>query len=409
MTRPTPPIPADADLRPLPFMPLHVAKLRDSDLAAECEPEACWYAVLLWCASWHQLPAGSLPDNDTVLCKLIGLGRDLKTWRTHREQALRGWYKCSDGRMYHDVVAAEVVKAWKGRLEQAHRTECARVKKANQRNGTELPAPTFEEFLAGRAPVTQVALSQGTLDLVPEDATVSPEGHDDLSPRTNGNVPRENPSKGERQGEGEREREGLKNIQQALDSPKAPADVATPKADPFDLTGSADRFARLAGIPHTQPGAIAQNVAVIREWNTDGIDLDTILVPIIERFRLDKPDQRVSTLRFFDQSVRAAVAAAEAKRSKGRTGFVPKSGVKVAPLKVKDEDAKGLAEIRRAFGQIVDLAPDKVALSVTNDGETLLVTARSQFVASKVRGDHWKLITSAATAAGLVDVEVRAQ
>lgn len=408
MTRPTPPIPADADLRPLPFMPLHVAKLRDSDLAAECEPEACWYAVLLWCASWHQLPAGSLPDNDTVLCKLIGLGRDLKTWRASREQALRGWYECSDGRLYHDVVAAEVVKAWRGRMEQAHRTECARIKKANQRNGTELPTPTFEEFLAGRAPATQLALSQGKLDLVPEDTDKRPEGHGDTSPRTSGNVPRENPSKGERQGEREREGERLDIQQQPLDSAKPPADVATPKVDPFDLTASADRFARLAGIPHTQPGAIAQNVAVIREWNTDGIDLDTILVPIIERFRLDKPDQRVSTLRFFDQSVRAAVAAAEVKRGKSG-GYVAKPGKAVDPLKAKDEDATPVTVARSAFGKIADLGPDKVALSLANDGSTLLVTARSQFVAAKVRGDHWKTVTAAASLAGLIDVEVRAQ
>ena len=42
----------DADLQDFPFMPLHVARLRDSDLAAEGDPEGCWYAVLLWAAGW---------------------------------------------------------------------------------------------------------------------------------------------------------------------------------------------------------------------------------------------------------------------------------------------------------------------------------------------------------------------
>lgn len=140
--------PPESDLQDFPFMPLHVARLRDSDLAAEEKPEACWYAVLLWAASWHQLPAGSLPDNDAILARLIGLGRDLRTFRRHKAAAMRGFAICDDGRLYHPVVAEQVIAAWNSKLQQRWRTECARVKKANQRNGTELPQPTFEEFLS---------------------------------------------------------------------------------------------------------------------------------------------------------------------------------------------------------------------------------------------------------------------
>lgn len=146
-------------------MPLQVARLRDSDLAAEAHPEACWYAVLLWAASWHQLPAGSLPDNETVLARLCGLGRDLKTFRKHRRDALRGFVLCSDGRLYHPVVAEQVREAWESKRQQRWRTECARIKKQNQRNGTELPVPTFEEFVSGVVP----ALSSGTTGNVPRD------------------------------------------------------------------------------------------------------------------------------------------------------------------------------------------------------------------------------------------------
>lgn len=108
--------PPDCDLQAFPFMPLHVARLRDSDLAAEEEPEACWYAVLLWAASWHQIPAASLPDNDTVLMRLVGLGRDQKTWNRCRAGALRGFVKCTDGRLYHPVVAEAALESWKGRV-----------------------------------------------------------------------------------------------------------------------------------------------------------------------------------------------------------------------------------------------------------------------------------------------------
>ncbi|WP_242183251.1 HNH endonuclease [Sphingomonas sp. CARO-RG-8B-R24-01] len=107
---------ADADLQDFPFMPLHVARLRDSDLAAEAHPEACWYAVLLWSASWHQVPAGSLPAGEAVLARLCGLGRDVKTFRRHRDDAMRGWIECSDGRLYHPVVAEQVNSAWSEKL-----------------------------------------------------------------------------------------------------------------------------------------------------------------------------------------------------------------------------------------------------------------------------------------------------
>lgn len=165
--------PSDSDLQDFPFMPLHVARLRDSDLAAEATPDACWYAVLLWAVAWHQLPAGSLPDNDPILTKLIGLGRDVKTFRKHRDGALRGFVKCSDGRLYHPVVAEQVIIAWNGKLQQRWRTECARIKKANQRSGTEHPSPTFEEFMAStHGPIRPDDVPED----VPEDTAECPSG-----------------------------------------------------------------------------------------------------------------------------------------------------------------------------------------------------------------------------------------
>lgn len=138
--------PPDCDLQDFAFMPLQVARLRDSDMAATADPEACWYAVLLWAASWHQLPAASLPNDDAVLARLVGLGRDLRTFRKHKAAALHKFVLCSDGRLYHPVVAEQALEAWERKWQQRWRTECARIKKANQRNGTDVPYPTYEEF-----------------------------------------------------------------------------------------------------------------------------------------------------------------------------------------------------------------------------------------------------------------------
>lgn len=113
---PAPLTPPDCDLRDFVFMPLDVVRLRDSDLAALESAEACWCAVLLWCASWHQLPAASLPNDDRILAQLAGFGKVLKEWLRIRDGALRGWIECSDGRLYHRVIASFANRAWEAKL-----------------------------------------------------------------------------------------------------------------------------------------------------------------------------------------------------------------------------------------------------------------------------------------------------
>ena len=119
MTLPDPFTPEDCDLRGFPFMPLHVQRLRDSELAGTASPEACWAAVLLWCASWHQVPAASVPNNPRLLAVLAGYGRDVAAWEAVAAQALHGFVECSDGRLYHPVVAGEALQALGKQVKQA--------------------------------------------------------------------------------------------------------------------------------------------------------------------------------------------------------------------------------------------------------------------------------------------------
>lgn len=105
--------PPDCDLRGLSYMPLDVQRLRDSDLALISTGDEFKAAVLLWSISWSQVPAASLPDDDRLLAALVRL--DNRAWKKVREVALRGWIKCSDGRLYHPVVAEKACDAWKDR------------------------------------------------------------------------------------------------------------------------------------------------------------------------------------------------------------------------------------------------------------------------------------------------------
>ncbi|WP_338332013.1 DUF1376 domain-containing protein [Acetobacter sp. LMG 32666] len=115
---PAPLTPPQSDLRGLPFMPLDTCRLLDSDLFALSTGDGFKCAVALWCKAWQQVPAGSLPHNERVLAHLSGAGG---RWPGLRAMALHGWVVCSDGRLYHPVIAQKANQAWKARLAQRAR------------------------------------------------------------------------------------------------------------------------------------------------------------------------------------------------------------------------------------------------------------------------------------------------
>ena len=110
--------PAECDLRDFPYLQIDVVRLFGSEFHALAS-DAAWRAgVTLWMKSWHQVPAGSLPDDDGQLARLAELGRDTKAFRKIKTEALRGWQQCSDGRLYHKVVAEKALGAWLDKLAQ---------------------------------------------------------------------------------------------------------------------------------------------------------------------------------------------------------------------------------------------------------------------------------------------------
>ena len=118
-------VPADVDLRDFPYMPLDVRRLLTSEtwIDSADTPRVAHAAMCLWCESWHQVPAASLPDNDKVLARLAMC--DVKTWRRIREDVLQGWVKCEDGLLYHPVVAEKALQSWAAKQAQRNRTKAA--------------------------------------------------------------------------------------------------------------------------------------------------------------------------------------------------------------------------------------------------------------------------------------------
>jgi murein DD-endopeptidase MepM/ murein hydrolase activator NlpD len=111
-------------------MPLEVDTLRDSDLRRRSTGDEFKAAVILWAACWHQVPAGSLPDDDIELADLAAIGTGkaaVRAWAKVKAMALRGWFKASDGRLYHPVMSKKALMAWNAKLLQRERTIKARI------------------------------------------------------------------------------------------------------------------------------------------------------------------------------------------------------------------------------------------------------------------------------------------
>ncbi|MFZ1680627.1 MAG: DUF1376 domain-containing protein [Rhizobiaceae bacterium] len=110
---PEPLTPPDCDVRSLEGFDLNVERLMSSELVALATGEEFKAAIMLWCRSWKQVPAASLPDDDRILASFAGLS--LMKWRKVRAMALRGFVKCLDGRLYHPVLAVLAIKGAENR------------------------------------------------------------------------------------------------------------------------------------------------------------------------------------------------------------------------------------------------------------------------------------------------------
>ena len=122
---PEPLVPEEVDLVKLDGFMLDTIRLLGSELWALATGDEFKAAMALWCRAWKQVPAASLPDDDRILASFAGYGRGGKAWQRVKAMALRGFVKCSDGRLYHRVLAEDAKRAWRDLLRQRERTQAA--------------------------------------------------------------------------------------------------------------------------------------------------------------------------------------------------------------------------------------------------------------------------------------------
>jgi hypothetical protein len=284
-TLPAPLTPPDCDLRDFAFMPLDVVRLRDSDLAVTAEADEFRCAVLLWCASWHQVPAASLPDDDKVLAQYAGYGRVVKEWLKVRDGAMRGWVKCSDGRLYHAVVAEKANEAWTAKLRQRLKTECARIKKHNERHGTSIQFPEFDAWLAAGCPVGQP---------LPVPSDKQPK-----SPRQGASVTGENQSKGQGEGQGQ--------LTSKSSSSQASTEVGAGQPhDDDDQPRESKRATAIAALLREDGIEATSGDAIVLAWATDPRVNKELLALAIERARKFKPGEAIGLV-YLDKAVQTVL------------------------------------------------------------------------------------------------------
>lgn len=98
-------------VRHLPWMPLKIETLRRSKAWRRAKKNKALLFVMqaLWMASWQSDEAATLEDDDELLMDLACCDDD--EWAELKEQALEGWERREDGKLFHKFVYELAVEA----------------------------------------------------------------------------------------------------------------------------------------------------------------------------------------------------------------------------------------------------------------------------------------------------------
>lgn len=286
---PDPLTPPDCDLRGLPYMPLDVIRLIDSDMFAETTGDEFKAAVALWCKSWTQVPAASLPNKDMVLAHLSG---NAAKWKRIKEGAMRGWILCSDDRWYHPVVAEKALAALPGREEFNHKRSAEAERKAREREDRK----ALFEVLRGHGVVPDWNVSTKALrSLAAEYLSQKPPEHvtdnkrDMSQPVT--------VCKGEKKGEGEL------TSKTSSSSSQASTEVgAGQQRDDDDQPRESKRATAIAAALREDGIEATTGDAIVQAWAADPRVTKDVLTLAIARARQFKPGEAIGLV-YLDKAV----------------------------------------------------------------------------------------------------------
>lgn len=202
----TPLTPSDCDLRDFPYVQVEVKRLLTSETWILGTGDERAAAITLWFESWHQVPAGSLPNNDRMLAHLS----QSKNWRKVKEHALRGWVLCADGKLYHPVVAEKALEAWMTKLLSSVSGATGNAKRWGIVVDTEAVKGQIIEatrLLQAIAPQSETLRKRQVREIVSGSLPDSQPDQKYIAPRSENSSPPESPPDRNREGEGNRDRD----------------------------------------------------------------------------------------------------------------------------------------------------------------------------------------------------------
>lgn len=160
------------DVRCLPYMPLQIEQLRKSKTWLKCRrrPELGFYLMNLWMRAWHELPAGSIEDDDDILADAAMCSPE--KWEELRPLLLDGWER-RDGRVYHRTVTEIATDGFSRLRKNRGRTEAARLAaEAARRDAESNPTAPVTESVTEAVTDSVTKAVTGTVT----DTVTEPEG-----------------------------------------------------------------------------------------------------------------------------------------------------------------------------------------------------------------------------------------
>jgi hypothetical protein len=441
---PAPLTPPDCDLRGFRDLPFDVQRFRDSDLVTEEEPEVVLAAILLWGAAWHQVPAGSLPNDDRSLSRFAGYGRSLRDWREVRDGALRGFVLCSDGRLYHVTLSEKANESWDKRLKYQHEKARDRHYKAVKHLAREdrPEFPDFDDWRAGRTPaerpnrqprlpLERANDSDGKRDnsvgTAPPSAhppartaerprapartesPPNPEKPNDSRKPSDGNGPtfRRNdpaiPTENALKGREEKRRESIEENPDPFPSHSNTASAALDR----DLGELHAIVCEASGFRPINPTQIARSMDLVKEWRDGELDFDRVVLPAI-RSVVSHSREPTRTLGRFRGAVAHEHARALASKSTGRAHSPPPEPVMVRPDEPEEMIPLRSALLERLGPSCYSIAFNEVRLEPVSmefgDERKPLRLAGSEHAIRRAKDNYAGPLKAAAKEAGFSEV-----
>lgn len=102
---PEPPYSADTRAKGWRFE-LDLERVMQSDTWALASPDTRPWLLMLWTVAWQQVPCGSMPSDDALIAARLGMKP--AAFKKAKDVLLRGWWRASDGRLYHGTIVERV-------------------------------------------------------------------------------------------------------------------------------------------------------------------------------------------------------------------------------------------------------------------------------------------------------------